>query len=225
MVSRAYLTDEWRGIVVGDSDGGHWLVCTLDALAPDSEGLLLRGEAESGLPREYAKATLTKIVISWMGFGGPNDELFEITITNPRVFVHPDGASIGAVSLARGSGFPEYADAGTSPRCYDLTGADNAVGDVEIETLLDADDSVWPVRRRAWLSSVSGSGFLGQTGAVALDVALDDRDAGSPVFGFSGPDTSLRGVVRPVGAHVAMLLPTHLIAETVAHAQAGDGLH
>ncbi len=34
MVSRAYLTDEWRGIVVEDADGALWLAATLDALAP-----------------------------------------------------------------------------------------------------------------------------------------------------------------------------------------------
>ena len=225
MVSRAYLTDEWRGIVVADSDNGRWLVCTFDALAPDPEGLLVRGEEESGLPREYAKATLTKVVMSWMGAGGSSDEPFEITITNPRVAVHPDGASIGVVSLDRSRDFAEHVDAGTGPRCHDLAWTDAAVGDFEIETLLDAgDDSFWPVRRRAWLASISGTGFLGAAGAVALDIALDERDAGSPAFAFGMPDSLLRGIVRPVGANVAMLLPARLIEETVTHAQAGDGL-
>ena len=225
MVSRAYLTDEWRGIVVRGSDGGHWLVCTLDALAPNSEGLLVRGEEESGLPREYAKATLTKIVMSWMGAGGPNDEQIEFTITNPRVSVHPDGASIGVVSLDPNSVFAGHMDAGTGPRCYEVAVADEAVGEFEIEMLVVAgDDSFWPVRRRAWASLISGTGFLGEAGAVALDVAIDDRDAGSPAFEFGRSDSMLQGIVRPVGANVAMLLPARLIEETVTHAQAGDGL-
>ena len=186
---------------------------------------MYKRQEESGLPREYAKATLTKIVISWMGPGGPSDEPIEITIANPRVFVHPDGSSIGVVSLDRKTGFAGYVDAGTGPRCHDLAGTDATVGDFEIETLFDAgDDSFWSVRRRAWPSSISGTGFLGQAGALALDVAIDDRDAGSPAFGFGEPDFVLHGVVRPVGAHVAMLLPTRLIEETVTHAQAGDGL-
>ncbi len=226
MVSRAYLTDSWRGIVVLAPDRGHWLVCTLDALSPDEEGLLIRGEAEGGLPHAYAQATLTKIVVAWMGGGGPADEPIQTTLANPRVVQHPEGASIGVVSLDRNREFVQHIEAGTGPSLHALGGTDSDPGGFDIETLLDAGDgSYWPVSRLAWPSSVSGRDFLGQPGALALDVALAGEDAGSPAFGRGESGRVLRGVVRPVGTRVAMLLPTHLIAETVAHAHAGDGLN
>lgn len=224
MASRAYLADSWRGIVV-DADGAPWLVCTGEALAPDEEGLLIRGEAESGLPRAYAKATLTKIVVAWMGSGGPADEPIEITIANPRVVHHPSGASIGVVSLDRNGEFAQHLEAGTGPSLHALTNADVAPDAYDVETLIDTGDgSYWPVSRPAWPSAISGSDFLGQTGTTALDIALADEDAGCPAFGRGDSERLLLGMVRPVGTNVAMLLPTHLIAETVAHAQAGGGL-
>lgn len=226
MVSRAYLADSWRGIVVAAPDGTHWLACTLDALAPDEEGLLTRGEAESGLPRAYARATLTKIVVAWNSTDGPAGEPIEITVANPRVVHHPSGASIGVVSLDRHREFVQLLEAGTGPTCHGLVHAESTVDGFDIETLLDAEDgSSWPVDRVAWPSPMSGGDFFGQPGALALDVALTDEDAGSPAFGRGDSDRVLQGVVRPVSRHVAMLLPTHLIAETVAHAQADDGLH
>jgi hypothetical protein len=225
MVSRAYLTDSWRGVVAVDGDDDHWLACTLDALAPDQEGLLIRGERESGLPRQYAKATLTKIVIGWMGTDGPHDAPIEVTIANPRVMRHPGGALIGAVPLGRNKEFVRHVEAGTAPPIHALTDPDTAPDCFEVETLLDVGDGAyWPVSRLAWRSPISGSDFLGQQGASALDVALATEDAGSPAFGRGDSGGVLHGLVRPVGTHVAMLLPTRLIAETVAHAQAGDGL-
>lgn len=225
MVSRAYLADSWRGIVVAAPDGSRWLVCTLDALAPDEEALLIRGEEESGLPRAYAKATLTKIVIGWFGSGGPTDEPIEITVANPSVVQHPEGAPIGVVALDRSRDFTQHLEAGTGPWLYVLTDTDSAPERFDVETLFDTGDgSSWPVNRVAWPSPVSGGDFLGQPGVMALDVALTDEDAGSPAFGSGDAGRVLMGVVRPVGSNVAMLLPTHLIAETVAHAQAGDGL-
>ncbi len=226
MVSRAYLADSWRGIVVAAPEGTHWLACTFDALAPDEDGLLTRGEAESGLPRAYARATLTKIVVGWFGSGGPTDEPIEITIANPAVFQHPEGAPIGVVALNRSRDFAQHLEAGTGPWLHALTDTDSAPERFNVETLLDTGDgSSWPVNRAAWPSPVSGGDFLGQSGAMALDVALRDEDAGSPAFGSGDAGRVLMGVVRPVGSNVAMLLPARLIAETVAHAQAGDGLH
>lgn len=226
MVSRAYLADSWRGIVAVDADGGHWLVCTLDALAPEAEGLLIRGEEESGLPRDYAKVTLTKVVVAWNSTGGPAAEPIEVTIANPRAVHHPDGASIGVVALDRSREFTQYLEAGTGPWLHILTDTDSVPDRFDVETLFDTGDgSSWPVNRVAWPSPVSGGDFLGQSGVMALDVALTDEDAGSPAFGSGDAGRVLMGVVRPVGSNVAMLLPTHLIAETVAHAQAGDGLH
>ena len=221
MVSRAFLADTWRGIVVAGSDGDHWLASTLDALAPDEQGLLIRGEEDAGLPRAYAKATLTKIVMTW----GAVDDMAEITLANPRVVQHPGGAPIGVVSLERSGEFASHIEAGTDPSCHGLAGVDSAVAACEVETLLDSGGgSYWPVSRQAWPSPISGSSFLDQPGAVALDVALAREDSGSPVFGGGKAGRVLHGVVRPVAANVAMLLPTHLIAETVAHARADDGL-
>ena len=211
MVSRAFLADAWRGIIVADAVGDHWLVCTLDALAPEQEGLLIRGEAESGLPRAYAKAALTKVVVAWIGGGGPSGEPVEITIANPRVVPHPGGASIGAVSLSRIREVAQHLEAGAGPSVHALTDADVAPDRYDIETLLDAGDgSYWPVGRVAWPSPVSGSEFLGQSGATALDVALDGADAGSPAFARGDSGRVLLGIVRPVGPSVAMLAdPPH----------------
>ncbi len=225
MVSRAYLADSWRGIVVTAPEGTHWLACTFDALAPDEESLLIRGEAQSGLPRAYARATLTKVVVGWSGSGGPTDEPIEITVANPSVVQHPEGAPIGVVALDRSRDFAQHLEAGTGPWLHILSNTDRAPERLDVETLLETGDgSTWPVNRAAWPSPLSGGDFLGQPGAMALDVALTDEDAGSPAFGSGDDGRVMLGVVRPVGPNVAMLLPTRLIAETVAHAQAGDGL-
>ncbi len=233
MVSRAYLKDSWRGIVAADAGGGHWLVCTLDALAPDEEGLLIRGEAEGGPPRAYAKATLTKIVVSWAATAGQAADDEEITLANPRVVRHPRGASIGVVFLDRNREYARQLQDGKSPAIHviatDGTGSDRALSlddtPFDVDVLLAQNDGpAWPVRRRAWLSGISGDGFLGQPGTRALDLALAAADSGSPAFVHETPDSAmLAGVVRPVGAHVAMLLPASLIAETIAHAREGDG--
>ena len=97
MVSRAYLTDSWCGVVVSDDDGGYWLAATLDALAPDEETLVIRGEAERGPPRAYGRASLVKIMVSWGTASDSGEGSVEVIVANPRVTKHPGGASIGVV--------------------------------------------------------------------------------------------------------------------------------
>lgn len=227
-MSRAYLTDSWRGVVVIDADGGHWLATTLDALAPDEEAMVLRGEAEGGPPRAYGSVSLVKILMSWGTSSGETDQPVEIAIANPRVIRHPGGASIGMVPLERNRDFAEQVRRGSGPVCHSIAGIDSTVGylaqleidRVDVETLLCSDDgSCWPVRRRAWFSSMSGTGFLGQPGATALDLSVERTESGSPAFSYGESPPPFLGIVRPAGAHVAMLLSSRLIAETVAHAK------
>ncbi len=223
MVSRAYLTDEWRGIVVEDADGALWLAATLDALAPDPEPLLARGEEEGGLPREYARASLYKVSIGWGAGGGEDADGGEIDVTNPVVHMHPGGASVGLISLAKQSVLADRVAAGNGPQPLELHDNDRGAKhdrseNIEVATLFAADDGTyWPVRRQAWLASAPGSDFLGQP-AVAIDVALQPHDAGSPVYSIDEPTPAFVGLARPVGANVSMLLPAGLIAETLADA-------
>ncbi|MEN8233485.1 MAG: hypothetical protein ABFR89_01000 [Actinomycetota bacterium] len=222
MVSRAYLTDSWRAVLVTTGDGDLWLAATLDALGPDAEQLLARGEENGGPPAKYAAAALVKVSVSWGDVAGRPASGGEAHVANPRVVKHPGGASIGVVSLAKARDLAQAIQEGTGPVPLTLGPAkthDDAKFDVT--TLFPADDGrFWPVTRKARRASDPTGDFLDQPGAVALDLRLDAHDAGSPAFSGDEASPAFRGLVRPVGADLAMLLPSRLIRETIASIEA-----
>ncbi|MEN8113379.1 MAG: hypothetical protein ABFS21_03235 [Actinomycetota bacterium] len=222
MVSRAYLTDSWRAVLVNTVDGGLWLAATLDALGPDTEQLLARGEANGGPPANHAAAALVKISVSWGDAAGRSVSGGEAHVANPKVVRHPGGAAIGVVSLAKARDLNQEILAGTGPMPITLEQAspcDDA--EFDVVTLHPADDGrFWPVTRKARRASDPAVDFLDQPGAVALDLRLDAHDAGSPAFSGGGSSPVFRGLVRPVGESLAMLLPSRLIRETIASAGA-----
>jgi len=228
MVSRAYLTDPWRAVVVRARDGSPWLASTLDALGPDTDGLVVRGVARGGPPPEYASVTLVKVSIGWGDVVGLPGSHGEVHITNPQVVKHPGGASIGVLPLAKVTGFGNSDDGGSGPVPVDLAhrdgdlrrGCDDEMFDVVTFFRRDA-RPYWPITRRVRRASERGLDFLGQPGAVAIDLRLDHADAGSPAISVTGPP-AFCGLVRPVGPELAMFLPSSLIAETIEHAVSQD---
>jgi hypothetical protein len=224
MVTRAYLKDSWRAVIVRGDDGMTWLASTLDALAPDEEALIQRGEEAGGPPARYATPSLVKISIAWGGLPGRPTPPGEAHVTNPRVVRHPGGASIALVSLSKAGGLIRAMDEGLGPVPIDVgigegSSVDDAAvaGAVVAATLFDdGDGRHWPVRRTARIATETGVDFLGQSGAFALDLELQESDAGTPVFSSSGTAGAFVGLTQRVGPGLAILLPRRLIAETVA---------
>lgn len=224
MASRAYLTDSRRAVVVRASDGGLWLASTLDALGPDEEALIRRGEEVGGPPAQYARTALVKITIEWGGLPGRPESREEVQIANPRVVKNPGGASLAAVPLGKSRDLIGMIAEGRGPTPIDVSSktaasVDDAVRldeDVSVATLFRADDGgYWPLQRRARISSEPGVDFLGESGAAALDLELQPSDAGSAVFGGPALGGAFIGLARPVGPGVAMLLPPGFIGETI----------
>lgn len=229
MVSRAYLTDSWRAVIVSAGDGDLWLAATLDALGPATDGLLARGQAEGGPPSEYAKAALVNASISWGGVVGWPGSKGEVHVVNPRIVKHPGGASIALLSLEKVQGFGSGDRDGSGPVPLVLTPDDtnprSVVDDDEFDvlTLFRPDEGpYWPITRRARRVTEPGIDFLGQPGAVAIDLRLSPSEAGSPALSSRGSTAIFRGLVRPVSPELAMLLPSRLIAETIDHAASED---
>lgn len=230
MVSRAYLTDSFRAIVVEAGDGSLWLVATLDALAPDLDGLRVRSEASGGPSTEYpSTASLVKVAVAWGDDSGRIGPAGEVDIANPRVVQHPGGASLGVVPLAKARALANAMEEGTGPVPLELGNADSppdwpGVVDATYEelgvlTLFHSEDgSHWPVTRRALLASGPAGDFAGAPGAIALDLALESLESGSPAFSL-GDSAAFRGLVRPLAPNLSMLLPPRLILETIAHAR------
>ncbi len=224
MVSRAYLTDSWRGVIVTVDDGDPWLAATLDAFGPDTGGLLARGHAEGGPPPDHARAALVKVSIAWGDVAGRAVPGGERHVSNPKIVKHPGGASIAVLPLGkvRGFGAGERDESGLA--AYPLTLNDTSPLSVDDEfdvlTLFRPDDGpYWPVTRRVRRISEIGNGFLGQPDAAGLDLRLEPSDSGSPAMSCGGPPPVFRGLVRSVGPEIAMLLPSRLIVETIAHAE------
>lgn len=229
MVSRAYVTDSWRAVVVDVGGGDPWLVATLDAFGPDTAGLLARGHAKGGPPPEYSGATLVKVSLFWGDTAGRAGSIGEAHIANPKIVRHPGGASIAALSLARVRGFgsSDRDESGQVPLPLTLDDTDppGLVEDDEFDvlTLFQPDEGpYWPVTRRSRRVSEPGSDFLGQSGVIGLDLRLEPSDAGSLVMSIGGSPPEFRGLARAVGLDLAMLLPTRLIVETIAHAGTED---
>jgi hypothetical protein len=230
MVSRSYLTDSFRAVVVDPGDGSLWLVATLDALAPDLDGLRQRSEASGGPSTEYpSTASLVKVSVAWGDDSGRIGAAGEVDIANPRVVKHPGGASIGVVPLARARALARAMEDGRGPVPLQLSGADSPPGwpgevdatyeELGVLTLFQSDDgSHWPVTRRALLASDPAGDFAGEPGAIALDLALEPHESGSPAFSL-GDSSDFHGLVRPVAPNLSMLLPPSAILETIAHAR------
>lgn len=228
MVSRAYLTDSWRAIIVSTGGGENpWLAATLDAFGPDTDELLARGYAKGGPPPEHAGAALVKVTVAWgdvAGLPGPGGERH---IPNPKVVKHPGGASIAVLPLVKVQGFGSEVRGESGPVPLPLTLDDTdplpIVDDDEFDvlTLFRPDEGpYWPITRRSRRVSEVGGDFLGQPGAVGLDLRLEPFDAGSPAQSSGGSSPVFRGMVRAVGPELAMLLPSRLIVETIVHARA-----
>lgn len=229
MVSRAYLNDSWRAIVVSAGGGDPWLAATLDAFGPDTNALFVRGQAEGGPPPEHAGATLVKVSVFWGDVAGRPGPGGESHIINPKIVRHPEGASIAVLPLAkvRGFGSGDQDEASPAPIPFPLDDPDPlAIADddtFDVLTLFRPDEGVyWPTTRRVRRTSDPGIDFLDQPGAIGLDLKLEPSDAGSPALACAGSPPALRGLVRPVGPELSMLLPSRLIAETIAHAEAED---
>lgn len=229
MVSRAYLTDAWRAVVVVDELGGFWIAATLDALVPDRVSLFARSEQEGGPPARYARIALVKLTVLWSDVNGGEGEGSEMHIANPVVVQHPDGGPVAVVPLTATSAVARAVRAGTGPNpilMTDITSVSESCprfdDEVYVETVFRADDgSEWLLSRRSRIASNRDGGFLGEPGGVALDLALEPRDTGSPAFSVEGSG-AFRGLVRPVGDTVSMLVSSHLIAETIAHTRTID---
>ncbi|MEN8040261.1 MAG: hypothetical protein ABFR95_02055 [Actinomycetota bacterium] len=216
MVSRAVLTDDWRGVVV-ETQKGPWLAATSDALAPDPDGLIARGVDKGGPPREYAAIKLVKVTIRWGGKGMAQ-------VVNPVVLRHPEGAPVAVLPLSGVSALDSQTESGVtaiplSSNDVDSHGVPDEGDEFDVLTLLRAEDgSYWPVVRRAFRASPSDIDFLGHRGAIALDVDLCASDAGLPVVSRTRGVSGFDGLVQPVSSGVAVLLPRDLIAETIASA-------
>ncbi len=228
-VNRARLVDEAAGVLVVDESGRRWLASTSDVLAPAADRLKSRSVENGGPPPEAAKVTLWKVTMAMPrcclddgDAGGPT------TLTNPIVVVHPDGARVAAIALGEvgdrlaASGL---AFAPLSAACASGTSGSPAVatGDrLWVHCPQNAADGTpWLLARPAVLASPATGGFAGLAAAVALDVRLDPSEAGAGVFS-DGPELPcLVGVAQPLTAGLTVLLPTSLIAETVATPPAG----
>ncbi len=219
MVSRAFLRDSFLGMVVEAADGTLWLAATGDALAPDPEGLIIRGADNGGPPVEYGSARLATIWLSWGSVAGSTIPAGEVEVANPVVVEHPGGISAAVVRLAKARPLLEAIDAGTGPapiRLVDGVGEVDATRTVDVLSLVqDGAQLNWPVSRTAGV--VSDGGFFGIPGAVALDLEVEGTEAGAPVF--VGPEHRLGGMVRPLTRGLSCVVPASAIVETIVHAQ------
>ncbi|MGZ8768757.1 hypothetical protein, partial [Aeromicrobium sp.] len=80
------------------------------------------------------------------------------------------------------------------------------------------DGSVWATVRSAHLASDRAGGFSGARGVVALDLRLDESEAGSAVFSEDAPSPRFLGLAQPLSPALSVLVRAELIAETVDHA-------
>ncbi len=225
MVSRAFLTDAWRAVIVDGESDGLWLVATLDALAPDRAKLLTRSEQEGGPPAQYGRVALVRLTVSWGETDGDGAGRHEVHIANPVVVKHPDGGPIAVVPLSATSALARAVHSATGPRpisMEDLTTVPEPRprfdDEVDVQTMFrGGDGSYWLLSRRSRTASDRDGGFLGEANAVAIDLALDRCEAGSPAFSVDGANV-FRGLVRPLSDTISMLVSPCLITETIAHA-------
>lgn len=232
-VNRAHLVDQRAGVVVSDDVGGWWLASTLDVLAPPPEVLKGRSVERGGPPADRSKVALTKVSVVWPHWGGTNERPV-VELMNPKVVAHPGGGNIGIITLARARGLHSgQGDESETPMIGwddlgNLGGRDGGSDrDPPSEEFAPVrvccpqnvhDGSVWATTRSAHLASDHTGGFSGAPGLVALDLRLDESEAGSAVFSARGPSPRFLGLAQPLSPVLSVLVRAELIAETVNHA-------
>lgn len=237
MVSRAYLKDTWGGVVVIDDMGQLWLVSTRGALVPDQAEMKRRGHAAGGPSPVSSRARIVKLDINWVQASGRITDAEQLERKNPLIVCHPEGADIAVLLLGRVADEPGEADkpngkdreAGAIPSGL----AQSAPGLAQSARLPDTNELVVAATHQiedevSWTISLScrpasSPGFGGEAGAVALTVDLALASSGSPAYSVSDDGPALEGLVRPLSLGLSVLLPTHLIAETIAYASASAG--
>lgn len=220
MVSRAYLADSWLGVVVKGADESLWLASTLDALAPDANGLAARGAANGGPPVEHSSPRLVKVTMSWGDMAGRSEPGGEADIANPNVVVHPGGSSVGVIALRQVRALSAAIAAGTGPIPIPVGDGVHDENTVTVLTPVSGPDgSLWPVARPARVVSDRSGGFFDEAGALAIDLQIEESHSGAPAF----VGDSLCGVVRPIAPDLSLLISTEIIAETIAHAHEPGG--
>ncbi len=230
MVSRAYLKDTWGGLVVSDSADQLWLVSTRGALMPDQADLKRRGHAAGGPAPTSSGTRLVKLDVNWVQASGRLVDDEQLEQKSPNIVCHPEGADIAVMLLGRatepggvnrGSHEVPYALAQSAPRIDRPLGFPGSQELAVATTYRVEDGAHWVVSLPC--RPASSPGFGDESGAVVLAVDLTPASSGSPAYSVSNDGVTLEGLVRPLSTGLSVLLPTHLISETIAHASASAG--
>jgi hypothetical protein len=201
MVSRAYLVDDCVGVIVDAGELGFWLASALPALAPDPDVLRVRAAEKGGIPVEHGTARLAKVTLRW---GESSVEL-----SNPAVVA---GAGVGVVSLAVPASLGEKVRSGEGPRPVAVTdGCPLGLGD-EVGVVVPSAGG--PIVR--WARVSSDPGYRGIAGAVALDVAIAEDQAGAPAYVLGEASPRFCGLVQPIDGVTSMLLPPAALLDPIS---------
>ena len=216
LVGRGTLQDSSSGIIV-DGGGDHlWIAASSQHLNPDIDVLKRRGAEEAGISIEYASPRLSRISVAWSR--SADHDVGEVGVPNPAVVAHGDGLPAAAFPVAVPASFVRGVRDGAGPAALILDALRSAVlptvgAEVAAVVLFSDVSGLWPVFRRGRIASEQG--FLGVTGAVALDIALQPDESGAAVFAATDGAAEFCGLAERVDANTALLVPADRFVEIV----------